>query len=255
MAQSDEVRLLIDLTGEVRLAPSQNALYTAPEQGEGLHELCRVEQVISNFSEASFVSTREIRVPEMRDVQHSLIDDSISLFDYSVSAPSAFNGMHGVDRIAPESRSVETQTDFTSKPPRPPQASLRKRVNLRSRRLAVREFKEAKMPIVMNMITDILYRSNFRGKGCCYWHIGLQSLLDRMAELLLGPCNDAIRPYSGWQCQFCFSLHDDMETSLCEVCFSDNAEDDEPCEGIRPGDASSSGNADLSAQSEDHMPL
>merc|ERR1711924_6782 len=92
--------LLIELTGEIRLAPSENALCTESIQRDELP-----------------------------------FDDRASLFDYSVSDPSAFNGMRGDDRVALESRSVETQTDFPPrKPPRPLQSSLRRpRIDLRSR--------------------------------------------------------------------------------------------------------------------------
>ena len=81
----------------------------------------------------------------------SRMDMPHSMTDYSISALSAFNGTHGDDRIAAPSelQNVATQTHFPVRPPRPPQSKCpSSRVNLRSKRLAVKKFKEANMSTV-----------------------------------------------------------------------------------------------------------
>ena len=186
------------------MASSQSASYIPTERDGDLHEHGQVECAYT------------LNPPSAQsDLQYSQID-------YSISALSAFNGI-GNDRIHRlELCSVETQTDFPTKPPKPPQSKSRaSRVNLKSKHLALSEFKETKRSTVSNMIAGVLLQSNLRGRGCCYWHVGLQSLLEYMVQLLAKPCNVSLHPYSAWQCQHCFALHDDTETSFCDVCFCD----------------------------------
>ena len=133
--------------------------------------------------------------------------------------------------------------------------NLAVRVNLKSKNLAVKKFREADKATVTNMIGDMLLQSNFRGEGCCYWHIGLQSLLEHTLELLARQCKVGMCPYSAWQCEFCLALHGDSETDYCGVCFSDVI--DIKCknlsEGVLSGNVASSENADISAQSDDFV--
>merc|ERR1719353_1080927 len=185
LAHSDDVRLLLELTGEVRFMDSRASWEIAygitTHHAESLHEHGQVECTYTLNRQSS-----------QSDLQHSQID-------YSISALSPFNAT-GDDRIQRLGLcSVETQTDFPSRPPRPPQSTSRaSRVNLKSKHLALSKFKEAKRSTVSNMIAEVLLQSNFRGKGCCYWHIGLQYLLEYMFELLARPCNARLHPYSAW---------------------------------------------------------
>ena len=222
------------------MASSQNASYMKTDHEEDLHQHDHVE----------CASTLTINPRSSQsDLQYSQID-------YSISALSAFNGT-GDDRIHRlELCSVETQTDFPSKPPKPPQSKSRaSRVNLKSKHLALSKFKQTKRSTVSNMIASMLLQSNLRGRGCCYWHVGLQSLLEYMVQLLTKPCDVSLHPYSAWQCQHCLALHDDTDTSFCDVCFCDvcDVQDENLSEGIRSGDLVSSGNANISSQSKDSM--
>merc|ERR1719460_3073239 len=115
--------------------------------------------------------------------------------DYSISALSAFH-VTGDDRNHRlELWSVATQTDSPARPPRPPQSRCRaSRVNLKSRHLALSQFKKTNRKTMFSMIVNMLLHSNLHGEGCCYLHIGLQSLLEHIWELLARPCDVRLCP-------------------------------------------------------------
>ena len=86
------------------------------------------------------------------------------------------------------------------------------------------EFKETPTTTVKDLINDAVFRINPRGKGCCYPHIGLQVMWENIIDLMALKCQD-VKPYSGWQCQTCFSLtYDDDDDDDCFVCGGERLE-------------------------------
>jgi len=104
--------------------------------------------------------------------------------------------------------------------PRPaPQHRRPPQVTLRSRKLAMNGFSETPSTSVKQLLNEILFKINPRGKGCCYLHVGLLVLQHCVSELALSQCDRRLKPYNGWQCMLCLGLNpDDPDFDIRECC-------------------------------------
>jgi len=128
-----------------------------------------------------------------------------------------------------EKHSVGTQTSAVwTLPPTPVQGSAATRqrdayrapVILKTRKVILPEFAVTPAATMRHLVFNVLRRCNPRGKGCCAWHIGLQTLLRLALDSSTSECNRDFRPYRGWQCRGCFALHLADESLTCRVCNS-----------------------------------
>ena len=91
-------------------------------------------------------------------------------------------------------------------------------------------FSETPGQTVKQLLCQILFQINPRGKGCCYKHVGLLALQHHVSEMALSQCNRQLKPYNGWQCMECLALNpddpdfDDRECCACGF-FPSDAED------------------------------
>ena len=83
-----------------------------------------------------------------------------------------------VQTVSMSSAEVGVQVGSARPPPMPRSLGLQRRraVNLRTRKLVMREFQETPNQTVAQLLLAILLQINPRGKGCCYMHVGLEVL-------------------------------------------------------------------------------
>eukprot|EP00928_Gymnodinium_smaydae_P021184 TRINITY_DN18246_c0_g1_i2.p1 TRINITY_DN18246_c0_g1~~TRINITY_DN18246_c0_g1_i2.p1 ORF type:complete len:147 (-),score=17.54 TRINITY_DN18246_c0_g1_i2:84-524(-) len=137
---------------------------------------------------------------------------------------------------------------LAAKPPRHP--NHHRRVNLGTKKLVSRNFLETPPVTVLQIINDILWRINPRGKGCCHSHIKLECISRRTSELLSHPCRSFPEPDDAWQCRECFAINKgkDLEGVFCDVCDADfDCNDEQGDDQIIEQNGTSSCDADCSS--------
>lgn len=97
------------------------------------------------------------------------------------------------------------------------------RVILKSKALALEDFKETPQETVEQLICLLLVRMNVRGKGCCFWHIALTYLEHECKRMLRGSCFSGFEPQSKWQCAECRAMNpvnggDCAIGDECDIC-------------------------------------
>jgi len=130
----------------------------------------------------------------------------------------------GVQTVSMSSAEVGVQVG-AARPPRIPSSLAPQRgratVTLRTTRLVRKEFQETPNATVQQLLLAILSQINPRGKGCCFWHVGLRVLQECLSPLTIRPCDRALQPYTGWQCMNCFALNEaetEFEDRMCSAC-------------------------------------
>jgi len=103
------------------------------------------------------------------------------------------------------------------------QQQRRATVNLRTHKVVMRGFRETPTRTMEQLLWDILFHINPRGRGCCYLHVGLAVLQQCISTMTVWQCNTNLKPLADWQCQECFGLNnvnaDEFEIRD-RVCFS-----------------------------------
>jgi len=97
-------------------------------------------------------------------------------------------------------------------------------VSLRTRQLAVTQFKETPHQTLEGLLWEVLRQINPRGRGCCYMHVGLLVLQQCISIMTVRQCRQNLRPRTGWQCMQCFVCNEDdpeLEERVCCVCLSE----------------------------------
>jgi len=87
----------------------------------------------------------------------------------------------------------------------------RPHVTLNTKRRMNRQFALTPDSTVDQLVCESVQKFNRRGKGCCLWHIGLQSLNRRVSCLIASRCRKDLVlfvPGQHWQCEACKVIHD-----------------------------------------------
>jgi len=103
------------------------------------------------------------------------------------------------------------------------QQQRRPMVNLHTRKVVMRAFQETPSQTLQQLLWNILWQINPRGKGCCYRHVGLAVLQQCISTMMVRQCDVNLKPCADWQCQVCFALNIDefeVEDRLCFFCLS-----------------------------------
>jgi len=139
--------------------------------------------------------------------------------------------------LSPCRRHQGTQADFkmsaeppqNSRPPRPSGIVPTVRLNTRKR---IHSFFQATPRETWNaLITDILYKANGRGSGCCAKHIKLYLLKRFVQDLIAQECEpdffEDFSRHSHFQCPECFAITehepygDDGNQLVCDSCMAE----------------------------------
>ena len=99
-------------------------------------------------------------------------------------------------------------------------------VRLKTRKLIYSTFEETPKLTINQLIIQTIVQINPRGKGCCYYHIGLDVLLQHISFMKLSECKPRCMPFSGWQCKKCGIVLEDEDAFeervlMCPLCLSD----------------------------------
>ena len=118
-------------------------------------------------------------------------------------------------------------------------------IRLRTRKLARPQLRETPNATIEQMLWDILFQMNPRGKGCCYMHVGLAVLQQCISNTAMRQCNQSVQPHSGFQCAECFAVNlEDSEeciACLCPAAVLEHHVEDEQCsDGESPSASSDS---------------
>merc|ERR1712110_555107 len=99
---------------------------------------------------------------------------------------------------------VASQAGAARPPPIPKDAmALRRRgsrVQLRTRQLVMRDFKETPHKTMEVLVGELLIQINPRGKGCCFLHIALEVMKGCISQMATWKCDRSLKPHSDWQC-------------------------------------------------------
>ena len=241
-AHADDVRLLFELTGEMRInIPSVTA------------DRCE--------SQAGFKRGANQPAADMANSMGTLDKDSLC---FSLSQDTGLLPSPAAAASFVEKCDIGTQT--ASLPPAIPntqgsaqatgrrlkfRAPLIGNVKLKTRKLVMNQFVETPNTTIVWLVIQSLLQFNPRGKGCCSLHIGLQQLLHCILDMSAKPCNPSHQPNCGWQCRLGFALHEEEEQEeeeddvhLCTVCFSESVVEEHAQPAQQLQDASSSCLAD-----------
>jgi len=100
-------------------------------------------------------------------------------------------------------------------------------VKLNTCKLTLSAFEETPKRTVIYLLIDALMRINARGKGCCFFHVGLHVLRRQIVDLIKEKCNPqfTLKADEKWQCASCLVLNDledsdeaDGEDRSCPLC-------------------------------------
>merc|ERR1719379_2926001 len=103
----------------------------------------------------------------------------------------------------------------------------KRKVSLNSSKCVHTQFGETPRSSQMMCVMMALEHINFRGDGCCAYHIGCANLALVLQEMCSSECMPDFYPISGWQCGSCLSVNgrpEGMDEGLdealieCEVC-------------------------------------
>ena len=171
------------------------------------------------------------------DGEQNVVPRSLECVRYPATCPSILTSITG--KAVGKLSDIGVQSDLmlfaevavqagAALPPRMPSpvAPQRRqaRVNLRTRQLAVTQFKETPHQTLEGLLWEVLRQINPRGRGCCYMHVGLLVLQQCISIMTVRQCRQNLRPRTGWQCMQCFVCNEDdpeLEERVCCVCLSE----------------------------------
>ena len=216
-SHNDDVKLLFELTGEVRIN-SQSDIANQRESQAGFEG--GANQPAADM--ASSMGMLEI------DSSCCSLSQDTGLPTASASAASfakKCNVGTQTESLPPAIPNTQGAAEATGRRPLKFRAPLIGNVNLKTRKLVMNEFVETPNSTIYSLVCQSLLQFNPRGKGCCSFHIGLQVLLQCILDMTSKPCNGSHQPNCGWQCRHCFALHEAAEEEeqedglFCTVCF------------------------------------
>eukprot|EP00928_Gymnodinium_smaydae_P031188 TRINITY_DN22972_c0_g1_i1.p1 TRINITY_DN22972_c0_g1~~TRINITY_DN22972_c0_g1_i1.p1 ORF type:complete len:556 (+),score=23.62 TRINITY_DN22972_c0_g1_i1:87-1754(+) len=236
-SSSNHVDLFLNVVGELRsldVSLNEQVTLTQPDDLEQMTSASHVGRVLDSAQTGASM---------LSELSFSLALSESTIVDTKREQVGACRTRTTSLKVS--TNSTSTQTDFRSaKPPRPPPRYPR--VKLCTSRVLAPQFMETPLATVQQMILTSLARINPRGKGCCRFHVRLESLLQRTSELLHRPCHMGPCLSDAWQCGECLVIQygKNDEESYCDFC---GAEHDFDAPKFSERGAGSSEEADVSA--------
>merc|ERR1719230_295935 len=83
----------------------------------------------------------------------------------------------------------------------------KRKVSLNVQKCVNQKFGETPRSSQMMCVLLALEHINFRGDGCCAYHVGCANLALILQEMCSSECMPDFSPASGWQCGACMSLN------------------------------------------------